>query len=130
MTSSSSSSSFFSRLDELVVFHHGSYDVIGPVAPTFGTRRMSRKERAAAARKLFRSLGLKGLSVTAPNYSMASSVHIEMPAGPEGLSDYERRMVRASARSKLQALLLVAFPGTEDRSDIMTDYFDFVWSFR
>jgi hypothetical protein len=128
MSSTTTASSFFSRLDELVVSHHGSYDVIAPVAPTFGTRRMSRKERAAAARKLFRSLGLKGLSVTAPNYSMASSVHVALPDGDRG--DREGRMALTSARRKVEALLLVAFPGTEDRSDIMTDYFDFVWSFR
>lgn len=84
-------------------------------------RCMPRKDQAAATRKLFRRLGITGLSVTAPNYSMASTVHIGTRDGS---------YIHHETRAKLLAILNVAFPNHDDRSESMTDYFDSCWSFN
>lgn len=102
--------------------------------------RMSRKPLAKAARALFSKLGIKGVSVTAPNYSMAQSVHVS----PAERADYTytnaarwdvaegdaARAANNEARKKIEAILLAAFPGTDDRSDTQSDYFDYCWSVR
>jgi len=113
-------------------------------------RSMPRKARSAAARKLLRQLGIKGVSVTAPNYSMAHTVDVR-PANyplPEGAFlldgvDYQHRtysdmpgtvpakalhLARWEACKKLETILLKAFPNHDDRSDYQTDYFDHCWS--
>ena len=109
-------------------------------------RSASRKVQALTARALFRQLGLKGISVTAPNYSMAQAVHIHLPNteySPEERAEWNRcssdserrdtpygrlRTRENAAEHKLEAILAKAFPNHLDRSDIMTDYFDFCWS--
>lgn len=101
-------------------------------------RHIARKDQAALARKLFRSLTLKGLSVTSPSYSMASSVHIKLPAREDYQRDEHGQRVdretdpasiaNHTARTKLEAILNKAFPNHNDRSDTQSDYFDFCWS--
>lgn len=101
-------------------------------------RSLPRKEQAALCRKLFKQIGLKGISVTAPNYSMAKSVDVSLPSR----SDYKLNvcgmvedwatdpasMVNSENRQRIQAVLLAAFPRHEDRSDTQSDHFDYRWS--
>src|SRR4051794_23624602 len=58
-------------------------------------RDLNRVERAAAARSLFRSLAIKGISIRAPRYSMAHAVDVRLPRFHEGRSvDGAERIVR------------------------------------
>jgi hypothetical protein len=103
-----------------------------------GLRREPRTTRAAAVRKLFRDMGLKGISVTAPNYSMAQSIDIKTPRNePEptvkdehGYDNYhsEYLAARNAALAKVEAIVVAAFPDLNDRSEYMTDYYDFCLS--
>lgn len=88
--------------------------------PVKSRERCYRKERARLARELFRELGLRGISVTAPNYSMARVVDIRLPRLASG--------EQAEMRWKVSEILDRAFPNCDDRSDSMTDYFDACWS--
>lgn len=119
--------------------------------PVMATDRfIPRKEQAALARKLFKSLGLRGISVTTPNYSMASSVYVTLPELPREDSDFEfnghnyqneswsdmpndvpakaKTAARNEASRKVGAILEIAFPNHDDRSDYQSDYFDSCWS--
>lgn len=101
-------------------------------------RCISRKDQAKLARELFKKLGLKGISVTAPNYSMAQSVDVRMPKR----ADYDMEIVERDgnhgrdpahqanfqAEQRMDAILLAAFPQHDNRSDSQSDYFDFCWS--
>ncbi len=128
------------------------YDTIHAVnlalVPIVATDRcIPRKEQAAKARQLFKRLGIKGISVTTPSYSMAQVVEIELPDEPHpgwiGFEEYEYRtysdmpahvpakaaMLRRSRAAKhIEEILAVAFPAHIDRSDYVTDYFDYCWS--
>src|ERR1700692_4286223 len=48
-----------------------------PVVAT--ERSMPRKEQARLARQLFKKLGIKGVSFTTPQHSMASMVDVSVP---------------------------------------------------
>jgi hypothetical protein len=107
-------------------------------------RRDARKDIAKALRSLFKRLDIVGVSVTAPVYSMASTVDVEFtrPAhdcNPDGtIRDkddagndlpYGRRGCAGCARAhaaeqKLGRIVLAAYPDMDDRSDSMTDYYD------
>jgi hypothetical protein len=112
-------------------------------------RSAPRTVQAAAARSLFRSLGLRGISVTAPRYSMAHSVDVRIPREsdahdqdrwphdhsaccPDGEHTEENRCrvcARESwVRQRIEAILDLAFPNHRDRSDSQSDHFDFCWS--
>jgi hypothetical protein len=99
-------------------------------------RSCPRKELAAAARKLFKSLGLKGISVTAPNYSMAQSVDVSLPKREDYVFDQfrmviegdEARAANNAAHDKIALILYTAFPSHRDRSDTQSDHFDYRWS--
>lgn len=120
---------------------------LSAVASTGLDRHEPRKVQAAAARKLFRELGIRGISVTAPNYSMAQSVDVRIPEPadsehhgdkwPHGnsfeLSRSEATRCPACARrsrirDKVEAILARAFPNHDNRSDSQSDHFDFCWS--
>lgn len=95
-------------------------------------RDNTRKDWAKAVRVLYKTLGVKGVSVTAPNYSMASSIHIQISVddGHEhtGGVEYTNCLIckrYGKAKAKLEALVLAAYPDLDDRSDSMTDYFNF-----
>jgi hypothetical protein len=107
-------------------------------------RRWYRKERAAKVRKLFKSLGIKGVSVTAPSYSMAQAIHIRLPydsyhehATHYTFDEAQQRMVsncpicakKNAADRHLEAIILAAYPDLEDRNDPMTDYYNYCLSF-
>lgn len=99
-------------------------------------RHIPRKQQAAMARKLLRQLGIHGVSVTTPNYSMAHTVDVQMPKRDDYDRDEHGFMVPGcpaavannEARQRMLAILLAAFPRHDDRSDIITDYFDYCWS--
>lgn len=100
--------------------------------PTFVVQRNSdRKEFAKIVRGLFKKLGIKKASVTTPNYSMATAIDIDVPVYYEETfnSDYSRTDDSAQRyRDLYQGLSKImdeAFPTKRDRSDSMTDYFDF-----
>lgn len=118
-----------------------------------GLRALDRKERAAKVRSLLKSLGIKGVSVTAPNYSMAQSINISMPGDDRGLHDEVHFRLEAEVRAKpgpycgmvqicpfckaefeakekLEALILAAYPDLDDRSDSQYDHFDYCLSFN
>jgi len=86
-------------------------------------RSIPRKQQAALTRKLFKDLGLKGVSVTTPNHANASSVYIRLPRFGPSLNS----PTNANAKLRIEAILDVAFPNHNDRSERLTDYFDFCW---
>lgn len=113
--------------------------------PTSAHKRweLSRKEFAASVRALFKSLGIKNISVTAPNYSMAQGIDIRLPhpqadrvpfsAPAEDHAVYAQevqmlRETRQQVRDQLRWILETAYPEFRDRSDVQSDYFDYKWS--
>jgi len=120
-------------------FHAALFAVNIDKVPVMATDRcIPRKEQAALARKLLSKLGIKGVSITAPNYSMAQSVNVQMPRRTDYLDDRllmadlllrcPARTANTEARSKLLQILGAAFPNHDDRSDSQSDYFDYCWS--
>ncbi len=103
-------------------------------------RHIERKVQAALARKLFKQLGIPGVSVTTPNYSMASVVDVAIPTRNDytvrredgGFDFQEDPAARANteAERKIETILAIAFPKHDDRSDSMTDYYDSCWSIQ
>ena len=96
-------------------------------------RHIDRKQQAKLTRGIFKDLGLKGISVTTPMYSMACSVQVSYPQRGDYLIDGDSRMCKAHAANrvvydKIMDVLLKAFPNSDNRSDSMTDYFDYRWS--
>lgn len=110
-------------------------------------RQASRKEWAQAVRKLFKELGLTGISVTTPSYSMAQSIKISLPSVEGNNSDEHVKFhdslwregrtgmdcpkchERWQARQHLENIILSAFPDLDNRSNTQTDYFDYCLSF-
>jgi hypothetical protein len=113
-------------------------------------RHVARKYQATLARELFKALGLKGISVTTPNYSMAHVVDVSIPSLPHLPGDYlydgrnyendsysdmpaavparAKSLARHAASLKVGEILAYAFPNHDDRSDSQSDYFDSCWS--
>ncbi len=113
-------------------------------------RHIDRKQQAALARKLFKSLGLKGISVTTPTYSMASTVKVRLPRAdvtaamfilngrdyngeaysdmPDELPAKIAHAARWAEITEIKRVLAIAFPNHDDRSDSCSDHFDFCWS--
>lgn len=109
------------------------------IPPVTTERWIPRKTQAALARRLFASLGLKGVSVTTPRYSMASVVEVAVPKLPvEVTAAYQQgrgpycecpgAMENIAARRIVEEILWHAFPAHRDRSDTMSDYSDAKWS--
>lgn len=111
---------------------------LSTVFPITIERHCGRKQTAALARKVFKLHGIKGISVTAPNYSMAQSVHIRLPKRDDytvtceyGRIDWANdpaAQANCAAERKLESILAAAFPNHDDRSDTQSDYFDYKWS--
>ena len=100
-------------------------------------RGIARIEQAQLARQLFKRLGLKGISVTCPNYSMAQSVDVRLPKRSDyvfdvrGMVDHlndKASQANSKAQRLIDAILLKAFPFHDNRSDSQSDYFDYCWS--
>ena len=110
-------------------------------------RHQTRKEWAAAVRKLFKDLKLTGISVTTPSYSMAQSIHISIPdlivdrithdrihdeiwsRGGHAI-DCPDCAKRWNAHNRIEEIVLAAFPDLGDRSDSQSDHFDYCLSIR
>ena len=89
-------------------------------------------EPAKRARALFRQHGIKGLSVTTPNYSMAHSIDVNVPDIPHEPERHDCEqcpdcLAYRKATIQVGALILAAFPDLADRSDSQSDYFDFCY---
>ena len=97
-------------------------------------RSIPRKEQAALARQLVKSLGISEVRFTVPVYSMASSVYVRFPKRYDvqdlTASECDARARNWNAEQKIGAILDTAFPNHKDRSDSQSDHFDFCWSFR
>lgn len=107
-------------------------------------RNSGRKEFAKAVRSLFKKLGLKGISVTTPNYSMASTIDIRLPRRKDYLDynkmcldwDSERQLrdkdialtMNYQAEKLVEEIISICFPTKNDRSETITDYYDYKWS--
>jgi len=93
-------------------------------------RALDRKDIAAAIRELFRDMGLRGISVKTPRYSMASTVAITVPKFEyldQQVNDFvkgQRRLAAQAVSDKLTSIILAAFPDLDDRSDTISDYFN------
>jgi hypothetical protein len=112
-------------------------------------RSLTRKEWAHEVKNLFKSLGLGWVSVTAPSYSMASSIHIHFhtdepwehsahKAKHKEIDELQRGAhewfgygtycpwckLEWAAHHKLEQIILAAFPDLDDRSDSQSDHFD------
>jgi hypothetical protein len=106
------------------------------IAPHNLDRCAPRKQQAVLARQLFKILGLKGVRVTTPRYSMASCVDVRIPRRNDydldqhgmAIAGCEAWTANTAACEKMTALLDRAFPHHTDRSDYRSDYFDSCWS--
>jgi hypothetical protein len=85
------------------------------------------KEQAALTRRLFKSLGLAGISVTTPVCLLAQGVDVKLPYRRDEVWDAGAASANQAACAKVEAILAVAFPNHDDRSDYMRDYYDFKW---
>ena len=131
--------------------------IINAPLPAFrgNIRPLYRKEWAAQVRKLFRDMQLTGISVTAPSYSMAQSIDIRLPRDPyaeNGPHDLKHQAIDRGVRfnseqwngyanngceycrqewqahKRIKEIVLAAFPDLDDRSDSMSDHFDYCLS--
>jgi hypothetical protein len=106
-----------------VAFHAAAAAVDLDQVPVLTTERhIDHRRQASLTRNLFRRLGLRGASITAPLRALC--VQIEIPHRYDD-HDASRECVR-----RVEAILLRAFPGMDDRSDPMRDYYDFCWVVR
>src|SRR5262249_54112836 len=98
---------------------------LGAVPVVSADRHIPRKEQAALPGQLFRSLGLAGISVTAPDYAFAQDVDVNMPYRHDFAGDGDPVwQANQRARERLRNILSVAFPNHDDRSNAITDDFD------
>lgn len=123
--------------------------ILNTPTPAFvaNIRSQSRKEWAQAVRKLFKSLGLKDISVTVPNYSQAETIAIRIPglivdneaheATHQALwlkgannTDCQDCSQRWNARQYAEKIILAAFPDLDNRGDLHSDYHDYCLSFE
>lgn len=100
----------------------------------FGRSDLSRKDFAASVRKLFKSLGIKGISVTAPNYSMAQAIEIRIPSVDHFGYLFSARQydeiydAKADIQDRINWIMDHAYPNHGSRSDVFSDYFDYKYS--
>jgi hypothetical protein len=126
--------------------------IINTPSPAFvaNIRDLTRKEQSAKVRAAFKALGLTGISVTTPNYSMASSIQISLPRTDwethepihtpleaiERQKDEYNGMVQVCpvckeswmAHVAIERIILAMFPDMDNRSDSQTDYSDFAFT--
>lgn len=109
-----------------------------PAAPLNPKARSAgQKERTVMIRKALKDCGVRGVSVTMATGSMCYWTHVRAEGVPhaEGTdwNEHERRECLVCERNqaadkKLHAIIMAAFPDLGDRSDSMTDHFDFVFT--
>lgn len=95
------------------------------------------KERASLTRQLFRSLGIKHVSVTVATGANCFYVVLRLPDMNHGRGSNSHNVQSCEAckylnRAKLalEEILQRAFPKEVDNSDPQSDYFDYPWSFH
>lgn len=101
-------------------------------------RCLPQAQRSAKIRKMLRAAGIKGVSVTSATGSMCDWTHVRFDelAHATGTHWDHNRLecstcgVNQQAVRTLEALILAAFPDMGDRSDAMTDHFDFKFTVR
>lgn len=116
--------------------------------PVVSTERLYQKEFAQAVRTLLRSMGItsRQVSVKSATGSMCYWINVEVPHIDRGFtyndvmrmseSDRDAFLARGKeldnhryeACRHLDKVIARAFPGCLDRSDPMTDYFDFMYT--
>jgi len=107
-----------------------------PTAPLAqNARRADQKERTRLIRQALKDAGVRGASVTMARGSMCywSDIRVEGIAHTEYPEDHvpfrcpvcQRNQ---AAEKKLNAIIMAALPGMDDRSDSQSDHFDFVYS--
>jgi hypothetical protein len=94
----------------------------GTVPVVSRNERMTFKDRAKAARQLFRELGLKGISVRQPRGVNCLWVEVLYPRSTDNETNCKNRLA-------LEEILQRAFPKEIDHSDRETDYFKPAWTF-
>lgn len=104
-------------------------------------RSLLQTERTARIRSMLRTAGVKlgavgkGVSVTSDRGSMCWGTSVDFEGVDHETSYLEHNRLECTvcsmnrnASRKLEALVLEAFPDLVDRSDLMTDHFDSVFS--
>lgn len=109
-------------------------------------RALKPTERSTAIRKLFKQIGISGLRVTTPYYFGICRIaipedddHDEVHAAAEKTAHDEFPYLgmvhyctvckrRLDARNHLEKIVLAAFPDLDDRSNLETDYYDYVFA--
>jgi hypothetical protein len=101
---------------------------VDAIAVVTTDRGIALKEQAALARRLFKSLGLAGISVTMPGYSIVPHVEVKLPYRRDGVRDSEAERANEAAYAKVEAILAVAFPNHDDRSEpVPGRRYDYKW---
>ncbi len=124
--------------DKATALHSALSAVQMTSIPTMSSdRSIPRKDQAKLARQLFKRLGLKGISVTTPSYSMAQGVEIMVPKRTDYIHDERQEIdyltdpasqANSKAARDVQEILARAFPQHDDRSETQSDYFNYCWS--
>jgi hypothetical protein len=121
-------------------FHRQLAAAVLPQKPSDAPRNLPRKEFAKLVRAFLREIGVKGVSVVTPNYSMAMGIEIRIPkredflTRPDGSVDWlnpencPARLTNDAAEKLLAGFLCDHFPNHTNRSDSQVDRFDFRWS--
>lgn len=126
-------------VEEVMGFYRVVEATPTPASKGVPMRHQTRKEIARAIRALFKEVGIKGVSVTAPSYALAQAVHIRMPRpkvyhdctagrmalGPERQRDCEFCRLHWAADKGIERIILGAYPDLDNRSDAMIDWFDY-----
>lgn len=91
-------------------------------------KRVSFSEFAIPLRKVLKAHGISSrmVSVTCPNYSMVQSIDIRFPRA-KGMSKEDLEKLY-EAQQAIRLIINKAFPANHDRSDVMTDYFDYTYT--
>lgn len=104
-------------------------------------RSLATTEQNAKIRALLKSLGIKGVSVKRSHAGWAATVSVSFAGISHACAadSWDRQHNRSdcptcvrtiAAERKIEAIILAAFPDCGDRSDLQTDYFDYVFSVR
>ena len=104
---------------------------------TVSVRHLPQKERTALIRKALKVAGIKGASVTSATGSMCFWTNVRISLGAEHPAHDWRTHIssqcefcagRRAMERRVEAVILAAYPDLADRSDAMTDHFDFLFT--
>jgi hypothetical protein len=100
---------------------------VNAIAVVTTDRSIAEKEQAALTRRLFKSLGLAGISVTTPDGAHVHQVDVQLPYRRDEVWDQGANRANRAAHAKVKAILAAAFPNHDDRSNYRWDHFDSKW---